>query len=115
MISRSFPLAGVGGNVSGVVTVTNRDGRFLATVSAHGLNMRMATLHTVHIHLGSCANPYGGMHVTVLGLLSASAAGAGMLTAPIAPVYLSSGHYVILYATSAPQVIVGCANIGPLS
>jgi hypothetical protein len=115
VLGRSFPLIGIGGSsVTGVVQVTQRGGGFVATVSARGLRAGVPTLHAVHVHLGSCASPYFGMHLTVLGFLNASAAGVGSLTAPVSPAYLSAGHYVILYATTAPQVIVACANLGPL-
>jgi hypothetical protein len=114
--SASFPLVAVGGSrVSGVVQVTERDGAVVAGVSARGLFAGTTTLHTVHIHAGSCANPYGGIHLTVLGLLQASPAGVGMLTAPLAPVYVATGHYLIVYSTTSPQVIVGCANLMALS
>lgn len=115
MFSRSFPLVAVGRSfVSGTVQVTERNGAFTAFVSAGALPGG-ASLHTVHIHLGSCANPYAGMHLTVLGLLASNAAGAGSLIAPLAPVYVSAGHYVIVYSNASPQVIVGCANLTSLS
>lgn len=106
----------VGGSfVRGIVQITARSGNFTATVSASGLPQGGSTLHAVHIHLGSCANSYGGTHLTVLGLLGANAAGAGTLTASLAPAYVSAGHYVIVYASTSPQVIVGCANLAALS
>lgn len=116
VLSRTFRLMAVGGSfVSGVVQVTDRNGAFTAAVRATALPSGASTLHAVHIHLGSCANPYGGMHLTVLGLLGANSAGAGTLTAPLAPVYVSAGHYVIVYASTSPQVIVGCANLASLA
>ena len=116
MRSGSFPLLAIGGShASGVVQVTDRAGSFVATVSVQGLASGMQTLHAVHIHAGSCANPYGGLHLTVLGLLRGGPAGTGMLTAPLAPFYVASGHYVIVYANTAPQVIVGCANLMALA
>ena len=114
--SGTFPLVAVSGShASGLVQVTDRAGSFVASVSVQGLASGMPTLHTVHIHAGSCANPYGGLHLTVLGLLHASAAGAGTLSAPLAPFYVANGHYVIVYANTSPQVIVGCANLTSLS
>ena len=114
MLSRSFSLIAVGGSfVNGVVQVTERNGAFMATVSARGLPGG-SSLHTVHVHLGSCANPYAGMHLTGLGLLASNAAGAGSLTAALAPVYVATGHYVIVYSNASSQVIVGCANLAPL-
>src|SRR5438270_2455903 len=114
--SGTFPLVAVSGShASGLVQVTDRAGSFVASVSVQGLASGMPTLHTVHIHAGSCANPYGGLHLTVLGLLHASAAGAGTLSAPLAPFYVANGHYVIVYANTSPQVIVGCANLTALS
>lgn len=116
VLSRTFPLVGVGGShASGRVQVTEREGAFVADVSVRGLASGAATLHTVHIHAGSCANPYGGVHLTVLGLLRVNTTGAGMLTAPLAPVYVANGHYVIVYANTSPQVILGCANLMALS
>ena len=116
MRSGSFPLLAVGGShASGVVQVTDRAGSVVATVSVQGLASGMQTLHAVHIHAGSCANPYGGLHLTVLGLLRSGPAGTGMLTAPLAPFYVANAHYVIVYANTAPQVIVGCANLMPLA
>ncbi len=115
MMTGSFALMAVGGSfVRGVVQVTARDGVFTATVSAGGLPSGGSTLHTVHVHLGSCANPYAGVHLTVLGVLGTNAVGAGTLTARLAPVYVSAGHYVIVYASTLPQVIVGCANLAAL-
>ena len=115
VLSRGFVLMAVGGSfVRGRVEVIARNGATTATVSASGLPSGGSRLHTVHIHLGSCANPYGGMHLTVLGLLVASPAGTGTLTAPLAPVYVSAGHYVIVYASTSPQVIVACANLAAL-
>lgn len=103
-----------GSFVTGVVQISERNGAFAASVSARALPGG-SSLHAVHIHLGSCANPYAGMHLTVLGLLASNAAGAGSLSAPLAPVYVSAGHYVIVYSNASPQVIVGCANLAPLS
>src|SRR5438132_2365991 len=80
-------------HISGLVQVTDRAGSFLADVSVRGLPKEMSTLHTVHIHAGSCANPYGGIHLTVLGLLRADSTGAGMLAAPLAPVYVRSEEH----------------------
>ncbi len=70
VLSRDFPLVGIGGShVSGVVQVTDRDGSFVVSVSARGFAPGITTIHTVHIHGGSCANPYAGVHLTVLGVL----------------------------------------------
>jgi hypothetical protein len=114
--SAAFPLLAIGGSrVSGQVQVTERDGAFVAGVSVRGLAAGTATLHAVHIHAGSCANPYGGIHLTVLGLLRTDPTGMGMLTAGLAPVYVANGRYVIVYSTTAPQVIVACANLMSLS
>jgi hypothetical protein len=110
-MSRSFGLLPVGGSgTTGSVTVVNRNGLFIATVAVYGI--ASGSLHTVHIHFGSCMNAYGGMHLTVLGLMAGDASNSGGLGAAIAPVYLSSGHYVIVYATSSPQRIIACANLG---
>lgn len=100
--------------MSGLVQVTERDGTFVASIIARGLAAGVPTLHAVHIHLGSCANPYGGAHLTVLGLLGATAAGTGTLTAGLAPVYVSNGREVIIYASTSPQFIVACANLATL-
>jgi hypothetical protein len=114
VLSRNFPLVAIGGSrVAGLVQITDRDGSFVAGVSVVGL--RPGTLHIIHVHAGSCANPYGGMHLTVLGLLHAGPGGAGSLTAGLASVYVASGRYIIVYATTSPQVIVGCANLTALS
>lgn len=86
-----------------------RNGFLSATVVVHGV--ANGSIHTVHIHLGSCANPYGGMHLTVLGLLAGDASNSGGFTAAIAPGYVSSGHYVIVYSTSSPIRIIACANL----
>jgi hypothetical protein len=117
MLSGAFPILAIGGTrVRGLVQVGQRPGGgFDATVSVSGLPAGMPTLHTVHIHRGSCANPYAGAHQTVLGILGASATGVGAFSAPIAPTYLASGHYVIVYMTAAARTIVGCANLGPLA
>jgi Cu/Zn superoxide dismutase len=112
----TFPLLAIGGShASGLVQVTERDGSFVASVSIRGLASGMPTLHTVHIHAGSCSNPYAGRHLTVLGLLHASPTGAGSVTAPLAPFYVANGHYLIIYANTSPQVIVSCANLMSLS
>ena len=114
--SASFPLLAIGGShTSGVVQITDRAGSFVATISVQGLASGMQTVHTVHIHAGSCANPYGGVHLTVLGLLRAGPGGAGTLTAPLAPFFVANAHYVIVYSNTAPQVIVGCANLMTLA
>jgi hypothetical protein len=116
MLSGGFAIIPIGrSNVRGSVQVSQGGGRFVATVSVGGLPTGMATLHTVHIHLGSCANPYAGMHLTVLGILGANGAGAGSFSAPLAGTYLSSGRYLIIYANLEATVIVGCANLGALS
>ncbi len=107
---RMFGLVPVGGSMtSGSILVQPVNGLLRATLSARGL--LPGTVHTVHIHLGTCANPYGGLHLTVLGLMFAASDGTGFLSAPIAPVYLSSGHYLIVYANNAPQRIIACANL----
>jgi hypothetical protein len=114
--SVSFPLVAIGSShASGVVQITDRAGSFVATVSVQGLASGMQTLHSVHIHAGSCANPYGGLHLTVLGLLRAGPTGTGMLTAPLAPFYVANGHYLIVYSNALPQVIEGCANLMPVA
>jgi hypothetical protein len=105
----TFGLFPVGSMVSGSVVVVRTNTGLLATVFANGLVP--ASVHTVHIHRGNCANPYGGMHITVLGLMAGGPADNGVLTAPIAPVYLSPGHYVIVYATASAQRIIACANL----
>ncbi len=107
---RMFGLVPVGGSMtSGSILVQPVNGLLRATLSARGL--LPGTVHTVHIHLGTCANPYGGLHLTVLGVMFAASDGTGFLSAPIAPVYLSSGHYLIVYANNAPQRIIACANL----
>lgn len=114
VFSRNFPLVAIGGSrVMGQVQITDRNGSFVAGVSVAGLPP--GTLHPIHIHAGSCANPYGGMHLTVLGLLWAGPAGVGSLTTGLAPVYVASGRYVIVYASTSRQVIVGCADLMSLS
>jgi hypothetical protein len=111
-----FQLVAIGGShASGLVQVTERNGSFVASVSVRGLAPGMASVHTVHIHAGTCANPYGGLHLTVLGLLRTGPTGAGMVTAPLAPFYVANGHYVIVYANTSAQVIVGCANLAALT
>jgi hypothetical protein len=113
MLSGAFSIVAIGrSGVSGSVEVSQSGGRFVATVSARGLPLGMATLHTVHIHLGSCANPYGGAHLTVLGILGTNAGGTGSFSAPLAGTYVSSGRYVIIYASLAARTIIGCANLG---
>ena len=115
MVHGTFPIVGIGrSGLSGLVQVSHSGNGFVATVSVRGLPIGMATAHAVHIHLGSCANPYGGMHLTVLGILGTSAAGTGSLSAPLAGIYVSSGRYVIIYAGLAARVIVGCANLAAL-
>ena len=37
------------------------------------------------------------------------------VSAPLAPFYVANGHYVIVYANTSPQVILGCANLTALS
>lgn len=112
-MSRSFALLPVAGSGAfGSVTVLQRNGFFSATVVVHGV--ANGSIHTVHIHLGSCANPYGGMHLTVLGLLAGDASNSGGLTAAIAPVYVSTGHYVIVYATNSPVSIIACTNLAAI-
>ena len=109
MLTRTVALIAIGGSrTNGFVELTDRNGSFVATVSAGGL---APGLHTVHIHRGSCANPYAGMHLTVLGILAANASGAGTLVAGLGSVYLSPANYLIVYATTSPQVIVGCAGL----
>lgn len=109
MLTRTVPLIAIGGSrTNGFVELTDRNGSFVATVSAGGL---APGLHTVHIHRGSCANPYAGTHLTVLGILGANASGAGTLVAGLGSVYLSPANYLIVYATTSPQVIVGCAGL----
>ena len=99
VLTGSFPLIAIGGShISGLVQVTDRGGSFVADLSVRGLPARMLTVHTVHIHAGSCANPYGGIHLTVLGLIRADSTGAGMLAAPLAPVYVANGRYVTALA-----------------
>lgn len=112
-LSRGFAVLPFGGSqVSGVIAIQSGVGFDTATVSLRGL--AASGLHAIHVHLGSCANPYAGVHLTVLGFLGATSAGTGTLQAAIAPGYLSAGHYVIVYASTAPQRIVGCANLAPL-
>jgi len=85
-------------HISGLVQVTDRGGSFVADLSVRVLPAGMLTVHMVHIHAGSCANPYGGIHLTVLGLIRADSTGAGMLAAPLAPVYVANGRYVTALA-----------------
>ena len=113
VMSRTLFLSPVGGSgVSGTLAIVNQSGAFTATVAVHGI--ANGSLHTVHIHLGSCSNPYGGMHLTMIGLITGDSMGTGGVSARIAPVYLSSGHYVIVYGTSSPMRIIACANLAAM-
>jgi hypothetical protein len=115
MRSATFPIIAIGRRgVSGVVQISQSGSRFVASVSVRGLPTGMPTFHTVHIHAGSCSNPYGGMHLTVLGILGANATGAGSFSSALAGVYVTSGRYVIVYADLTARVIVGCANLAGL-
>lgn len=109
----TFPVLPFGGTtVHGTLRVQAGVGFDTSALVLNGLPV--GTVHAVHIHLGSCANPYGGVHLTVVGLLSAGPGGSGALAAPIAPTYLSAGHYLIVYASPSPQRIVACGNLGLL-
>jgi hypothetical protein len=111
--SATFPIYSLGGTrVGGSVSVTAQGSRVYLTVNASGL-VPFST-HAIHVHAGSCRTAYTGMHLYILGFPTAN--GAGRLTARgLGPSpYMAGSDYVIVYANTAPSLIVGCANLGPL-
>jgi hypothetical protein len=115
--SASFPLLAVGGSgTGGSVGITALAARsFSVSLVVHGLPSGVLTAHTVHVHAGSCAAPYAGRHLYVLGTLVGDRQGMGTLHATGPGAYVAPGRYLIVYASSSPDVIVGCADLAPVA
>jgi hypothetical protein len=108
----AFPLIpfGMRGAVGSVV-VSAQGGSFAVTVSAR--NLAPGSMHTVHLHFGSCAGAYLGRHIVVLGTMTANGAGSGTVSASLGFPY-ATGRYVIVYSSLAAVTIIGCADLGPI-
>jgi hypothetical protein len=108
----SFPLLPFGARGAvGSVMVSAQNRVFSVAVSAR--NLAPGSLHTVHLHAGSCAGAYLGRHILVLGTMAAGGAGAGSVSTSVAFPY-ASGRYVIVYSSLAAVTIIGCADLGPI-
>ncbi len=103
----------MGHGARGTVHVTIRGGQTVTTVSVYGV--APYSVHAIHIHAGSCASAYTGIHLYILGILSTNAAGAGSVSGYGPAPYIPGSRYVIVYDSLAPAVIVGCANLGSLA
>ncbi|HYM49921.1 MAG TPA: hypothetical protein VET65_05035 [Candidatus Limnocylindrales bacterium] len=108
----TFPLVPVGmRGAMGSVTVTAQGGGFSLSVSAR--HLAPLSLHTVHLHLGSCASAYVGRHLLVIGSVAANGGGVGSVSANLGFPY-TTGRYVIVYANANAVTIIGCADLGGL-
>lgn len=104
---------GLGGSAArGLVRVTPRGAQVLVGVQVSGL--AAGSTHAIHVHIGSCAAPYSGLHLYILGFLRASGSGGGAVQGYVPAFYLAGPRYVIVYAGLAPTTIIGCANLGQL-
>jgi hypothetical protein len=110
----AFPVLGFNGNPAhGSVSV-------VATASGTSLRVQVGglapgTTHAIHIHAGTCTTPYFGVHLYVLGFLTANGFGAGTVQGVGPRPYLAGRYYVIVYEGVDPGRIIACANLGPLS
>lgn len=103
-----FPLLAVSEPVAGQVVITPGSGSYQLSVNVSGLPP--GTVHSVHLHFGSC--PSTGVHLAVLGSLVADAGGVGSMTVTIARPYSGSGRFVIVYAGPSAGALAGCAQLG---
>lgn len=111
--SGTFDVRGVGGTrVGGTIHVVKQGSTALLSLNAHGLFARSE--HSIHLHAGSCNNPYGGVHLYVLGTLFVNGSGSGTLRASEPFPYVGGRRYVIVYEGLVPSTIVGCANLGSI-
>lgn len=113
LLTGSFPILPAGGSgVYGHVSVAVRAMETDLSVSVGGLPAMSS--HAIHIHAGTCQNPYGGMHLYILGTLTANRFGNGVVNGFGPRPYAPYSRYVIVYASLAPDSIIGCANLGPV-
>jgi hypothetical protein len=109
----SFPVLSAGGSgVRGSVRVSIRGSQVTTSVSLAGL--APFTDHAIHIHAGSCASPYTGFHLFVLGFVMANVSGQGATSGFGPSLYIPGARYVIVYSSLAPITIIGCSNLGTL-
>jgi hypothetical protein len=92
-------------------TVSATPGSMVVTLRVTVLGLAPRSVHTIHDHLGSCASAPASRHLSVL--TTAMADAAGMIRFDVAvPMFQSgSGRIVIVYATTRPDVITGCAQL----
>jgi len=105
-------MAFAGTRVRGSVSVSSQGSQTRFSVSVAGLSP--FSTHAIHIHAGSCRNPYGGVHLYILGFPSAGRAGTVTLRGFGPSHYVAGQYYVIVYANTAPSLIIGCATLGAL-
>ena len=67
--------------------------------------------HTVHDHLGRCADIEQSRHLTVLAVGTASSEGVIDLSLTESAFLAGSGRILLVYATAAADTVTGCADL----
>ena len=109
--SSTFPIRAVGGaRAGGSVTISTSGGDIVRyTVLISGLSP--GSLHTVHDHLGRCADIEQSQHLAVLAVAAASSEGVIDLNLTESAFLAGSGRILLVYATAAANSVTGCADL----
>ncbi|HEV1997136.1 MAG TPA: hypothetical protein VGR61_03270, partial [Candidatus Dormibacteraeota bacterium] len=94
----------------GTVTLTVDGDAGRAQISVVAAGLPPGSLHSVHLHFGSC--PSAGAHILVLGTLRADGAGSGSVSANVNAAFVGPGHFVIIYVGPTAGPLGACANLG---
>ena len=94
------------------------DGSVTTSMSGMGSHLHIVitgltpgSTHAVHDHLGNCSSASTTVHVAVLAVATADPRGTIVIDAAVPASESGSGRIVIVYLSSRPNLIVGCADL----
>lgn len=78
-------------------------------LQVHATGLSPGSAHSVHLHFGNC--PSTGVHILVLGMVVADAAGSGSLTVILQGAFFGNGRFVIIYTGPSAGRLAACAQL----
>jgi hypothetical protein len=99
----------VPGGPTGSTTVSSSSGTVRYHIVISGLVP--GSSHAVHDHLGFCGGAGRSEHLRVLAVATADRSGTITVDTAVPAFDAGAGRIVIVYASSAPVLITGCADL----
>jgi hypothetical protein len=99
----------VPGGPMGSTTISSSSGTVHYHIVISGLMPGSA--HAVHDHLGFCSGAGRSEHLRVLAVATADRSGTINIDTAVPAFDMGAGRIVIVYASSAPTLIIGCADL----